>query len=79
MSVRVHALTFFALPGTCEVTPKFPSWPATLQPPCFGRKPKARVVTLIKIPYKQDDTPPNSSKDPKVGPKRNNEKRKELR
>ncbi len=23
-----------------------PSWPATLQPPCFGREPKARVVTF---------------------------------
>ncbi len=22
-----------------------PSWPATLQPPCFGREPKVRVVT----------------------------------
>jgi hypothetical protein len=29
-SVRVHALTFFAFPGACEVTPASPSWPATL-------------------------------------------------
>ncbi len=41
-SVRVHALTFFALPGTCEVTPGSPSWPAT---PFLGREPKARVAT----------------------------------
>jgi hypothetical protein len=25
--------------------PRLPSWPVTLQPPCFGRKPKARVST----------------------------------
>ncbi len=31
-SVRVHALAFFALPGACELTPRSPSWPATLQP-----------------------------------------------
>jgi hypothetical protein len=29
-SVRVHFLTFFALPGACEVTPMSPSWAATL-------------------------------------------------
>jgi hypothetical protein len=28
--VKVHSLTLFALPGACEVTPKSPSWPATL-------------------------------------------------
>jgi hypothetical protein len=28
--VRVHALTLFALPGACEVTPESPSWSATL-------------------------------------------------
>ncbi len=44
-SVRVHALTLFALPGACEVIPGSPSWPATLQPPCLGCEPKARVVT----------------------------------
>jgi hypothetical protein len=37
MSVRVHSLTLFALPGTCEVAPMSPLWPATLQPPCVGR------------------------------------------
>jgi hypothetical protein len=30
-SVRVHFLTLFALLGACDVTFKFPSWPATLQ------------------------------------------------
>jgi hypothetical protein len=44
--VRVHALTLFALPRTCEVTPRSPSWPTTLQPPCLGREPKAKVITL---------------------------------
>jgi hypothetical protein len=46
-SVRIHALTLFAFPRACEVTPGSPSWPVTLQPPCFGRKPKARVVTQM--------------------------------
>jgi hypothetical protein len=45
-SVRVHSFTFFALPGACDVIPRFPSWPTTLQPPCFGRKPKARVAII---------------------------------
>jgi hypothetical protein len=31
-SVKVHSLTFFALLRACEMTPKSPSWPATLQP-----------------------------------------------
>jgi hypothetical protein len=31
VSVRVHSLTLFALPGACDVTPEFFSWPATLQ------------------------------------------------
>jgi hypothetical protein len=44
-SLRVHSLTLFALPRVCDVTPKSLSWPATLQPPCLGRKPKARVTT----------------------------------
>jgi hypothetical protein len=30
-SVRVHSLTLFALLGACDVTPRFPSWLATLQ------------------------------------------------
>jgi hypothetical protein len=44
-SVRVHALTLFAFSRACEVTSKSPSWPTTLQPPCLGREPKARVAT----------------------------------
>ncbi len=44
-SVKVHSLTLFALTGSCDVAPKPPSWPKTLQPPCIGRKPKARVAT----------------------------------
>jgi hypothetical protein len=31
-SVSVHPLTFFALPGACEVTPGSPFWLATFQP-----------------------------------------------
>jgi hypothetical protein len=31
-SVKVHSLTLFALLKACEVTPRCPSWPATLQP-----------------------------------------------
>jgi hypothetical protein len=46
-SVRVHSLTLLALPGTCQVTLGLPSWPATLQPPCFSREPEARVVTSV--------------------------------
>jgi hypothetical protein len=45
-SARVHSLTLFALMGACDVILGPPSWPATLQPPCLGREPKARVVTL---------------------------------
>jgi hypothetical protein len=44
-SVRVHSLTLFVFPGACDVTSDFFSWPATLQPPHLGRKPKARVAT----------------------------------
>jgi hypothetical protein len=47
-SVRVHSFTFlalFALPRACDVTLGPPSSLATLQPSCFGHKPKARVVT----------------------------------
>jgi hypothetical protein len=46
-SVRVHSLTLFGLSGACEVIPGCPSWPVTFQPPCLGREPKARVVTLL--------------------------------
>jgi hypothetical protein len=48
-SVKVHALTLFALLGACEVTPGSPSWPTTLQPPCLGHEPKARVATSWKM------------------------------
>jgi hypothetical protein len=48
-SVRVHSLTLFALPGACEVTPGSPSWSTTLQPPCLGREPKARVATFLVL------------------------------
>ncbi len=40
VSVKVHSLTFFALPGTCDVTHESLSWLATLQPPCLGHEPK---------------------------------------
>jgi hypothetical protein len=30
VSMRVHSLTLFTLPRTCEVTPESPFWPATL-------------------------------------------------
>jgi hypothetical protein len=46
-SVRVHAFAFYALLGACEVTLGSPSWPTTLQPPCLGHEPKARVATWI--------------------------------
>ncbi len=45
-SLRVHSLTLFTLPRTCDVTFGLPSWPATLQALCLGREPKARVTTL---------------------------------
>jgi len=39
-----HPCNAFAL------IPGFPfSWPATLQPLCLGRKPKARVATFIQL------------------------------
>jgi hypothetical protein len=44
-SVRIHYLTLLVVPGACEVTLGPSSWPATLQPPCFRREPKARVMT----------------------------------
>jgi hypothetical protein len=40
VSVRVHSLTLFALPGACDVTPGSTYRPATLQPPCLGREPR---------------------------------------
>ncbi len=44
-SVRVHSLTLFALLGTWKMTFGSPFWPATLQPPCLDREPKARIAT----------------------------------
>jgi hypothetical protein len=40
MSVKVHSLTLFALPGACEVNPRCPSWPATLQPLALVASPR---------------------------------------
>jgi hypothetical protein len=39
-SGRVHALTFFALPGACEVTPGSSSWPAIFQPLALVASPR---------------------------------------
>jgi hypothetical protein len=39
-SVRVHSLTLFALSGACEVTPRSPSWPTTLQPLALVASPR---------------------------------------
>jgi len=39
-SVKVHSLTLFAFPGACDMTPGSTYRPATLQPPCLGRKPR---------------------------------------
>jgi hypothetical protein len=55
VSVRVHSLTLFALLGACDVAPGCPSWPATLQPPCLGREPKARVATLVPMEISQSN------------------------
>ncbi len=43
-----HALCTFFTPETCDVIHGPPSWLVTLQPPCLGRKPKARVVIKAK-------------------------------
>jgi hypothetical protein len=48
-SARVHSLTLFALLGACEMTLGSPFWPATLQPPCLGHEPKARVAIILVI------------------------------
>jgi hypothetical protein len=45
-SVRVHALTLFALSGTCEVTPRSSSWPTTFQPLAFIASPRLRLRHL---------------------------------
>jgi hypothetical protein len=45
-----------ALSGAWNVTPGLPSWPATLQPPCLGREPKAKVATLSVIYFPLETT-----------------------
>jgi hypothetical protein len=42
-SVKVHALTLFALSGTCDVIPESPSWPATLQPLALVASPRLKL------------------------------------
>jgi hypothetical protein len=55
-SVRVHALTLFALLGACDATPGFPSWPVTLQPlalvasPRLGLQQQACVEVNMGVP-----------------------------
>jgi hypothetical protein len=44
-SVRIHALTFFALSGACDLTPQVFLLACNLATPCFGREPKAKVAT----------------------------------
>jgi hypothetical protein len=38
--VKVHSLAFFALLGACDVTPRSPSWLATLQPLALVTSPR---------------------------------------
>jgi hypothetical protein len=45
-SVRVHALTLFALPGVCDVTLGSLSWPAPLQLLALGANPRLRLWHL---------------------------------
>jgi hypothetical protein len=45
-SVKVHSLTFFALLGVSDVTPKSSFLPTILQPFALVASPKSRVVTL---------------------------------
>jgi len=45
-SVRVHSLTPSYTPGNMRCDSSASSWPATLQPLCLGREPKARVGTF---------------------------------
>jgi hypothetical protein len=37
-----------SIPSHSLALPGFPLWPTTLQPPCLGREPKARVATHLK-------------------------------
>ncbi len=49
-NVRVHSLTLFALLGACDVTPRSPTWPTTLQP---WRAPKSRGETHLRVSQNQ--------------------------
>jgi hypothetical protein len=49
VSVRVHSLTLFALPRACEMTPRSPSWPATLQPLALVTSPRLRLQQRVII------------------------------
>jgi hypothetical protein len=42
-SVKVHSLTLFTLSGACDVTPRSPSWFATLQPLALVASPKLEL------------------------------------
>ncbi len=42
-NVRVHSFTLYALSGACDVTPKLPSWPATLQALALVVSPRLRL------------------------------------
>ncbi len=46
-NMRVHSLTLFALLGECEVTPRSPSWPATLQPLALVVSPRLGLRQII--------------------------------
>jgi hypothetical protein len=46
-SVRVHSLTLFCTPWSMRCDSRASFLVCTLASPCFGHKPKARVVTKI--------------------------------
>jgi len=48
-SVRVHSLTLSYTPRSMWCDSRASSWLATLQPLCFGRKPKAKVATRCVV------------------------------
>jgi hypothetical protein len=48
-SVRVHSFTLSYTPKSMWCDSQASSWPVTLQPFCLGRKPKARVATLMLL------------------------------
>jgi hypothetical protein len=49
-SVKVHSLTLFALPRACDVTPRSPSWPTTLQPLALVVSPRLGLRHLACTP-----------------------------